>query len=242
MHKMDDLAKHLEGAGLSKKESVVYLALLKNGPITGGNLAKLLNMDRTHTYNVIRNLVNKGLADYIVKERKTLFQASSPRNLLNEIEKNEQIVKSIIPDLLELEKIKSKPSTVRVFEGKSGLRTVVRMLFESKHKDIMVYGGTGKSYDVLKYEMPHIAKKTELLKMKGRIITSKRLRSHQFTKLSNFKLRYVDELTPSSTMIFDDKVSINVFDDKPFVIIIENKAIADSYKKYFEYLWKIAKE
>ncbi len=77
--------------------------------------------------------------------------------------------------------------------------------------------------------------------MKGRIITGEKLHGYPFTKLPNFTIKYVEELTPSSTMIFGDKVSINVFNQKPFVILIEDKSVAESYRKYFEYLWRIAK-
>ncbi len=238
---MVELAKKLEEAGLSSKEAVVYVALLKEGPISGGHLAKRLSMDRTHTYNLLNNLVNKGLASHIVIENKRLFQAASPTNLLNQIQQKEQAINAMLPELMSLEKIKPKPAIVQVLEGKPGLRTLIRRLLESKAKEIVVYGGTGKSYDVLKYEMPHVAKKTELLKIKGRIITSEKLRGHPFTKLPNFTIKYVEEITPSSTMIFDNTVSIQVFDEKPFVILIEDKSVAESYRKYFEYLWNFAK-
>ncbi|MBI2671786.1 hypothetical protein HYX16_02535 [Candidatus Woesearchaeota archaeon] len=239
---MVELTKKLEEAGLCGKEAVVYVALLKEGPISGGDLAKRLGMDRTHTYNVLSNLVNKGLAGHIVFENKRHFQAASPNNLLNQIQQKEQVIKTTLPELIKLEKIQSQPAIVQVLEGKPGLRTLIRRLLESKSKEIVVYGGTGKSYDVLKYEMPHVAKKTELLKMKGRIITGEKLREHPFTKLPNFTMKYVEELTPSSTLIFDNNVSIQVFDEKPFVILIENKSVAESYRKYFEYLWKTAKK
>jgi len=239
---MAELAKQLEEAGLSSKEAIVYLALMKYSPIGGGNLARLLNMDRTHTYGVLRNLVNKGLAGHIMVDNKRLFQPMSPQNLLNQIMQREQAIKTIIPDLMALEKIRPKPTVVNILEGKPGLRTIIRLLLESKTKEILVYGGTGKSYESLGYEMPHVARKTGLLKMKGRIITSEKLRGHSFTKLPNFTIRYIEELTPSSTMIFGDKVSINVFNQEPFAILIEDKSVAESYKKYFEYLWKLAKK
>jgi len=239
---MAELIENLKEAGLSNKEAEVYIALLKNSPVGGGEFAKRLNMDRTHIYNILRDLVNKGLASYIVKDKKTLFQSTSPQNLLNQAQKKEQIIKSIIPDLLSMEKIKQKSPVVNILEGKSGLRAAARLLLESKAKEILVYGGTGKSYDTLEYELPHIAKKTSLLKMKGRIITSEKLKKHPFTKLPNFKIKYIEELTPSSTMIFGNKVSINVFEEKPFVIMIENKSVAESYRKYFEQLWKTARK
>ena len=237
---MVELTKKLEEAGLSSKEALVYISLLKNSPISGGDLAKLLNMDRTHTYNILRNLINKGLAGHIVKEKTTLFQATSPKNLLNEIKKKEQTIQDVLPDLLKIEKTKAKPSVVKILEGKSGLRTIIRTLLESKAKEILVFGGTGKSYDALKYEIHHAAKKTAQLKMEGKIITSEGLRGHKFTKLKNFEIRYIEEITPSSTMIFGNFVSINIFDEKPFVIVIESKSIAESYKAYFMHLWKTA--
>ena len=103
---MAELNKKLEEAGLSSKESEIYISLLKNGPIGGGDLAKIMNMDRTHTYNVLKNLVNKGLVSHLLKDKKTLFQANSPKDLLNQISKKEQVIKSIIPELEALEKIK----------------------------------------------------------------------------------------------------------------------------------------
>jgi len=237
---MVGLATKLRKAGLNEKESIVYIALLKSGPIGGGDLAKLLKMDRTHTYNVLNNLVNKGLSGHIWMGKKRMFEATSPKNILNQIEQRSLAIKEIIPELLAIEKMKSRSGVVRVLEGKEGLRTIIRLLFESKAKEIMVYGGTGKSYEILRYEMPHFAKKTLSLKLRGRIITSEKLREHPFTKLPNFQIKYINELTPSSTMIFGDRVSINVFGAMVFAILIEDQLVADSYKKYFEYLWKQA--
>ena len=230
---MSDLNEQLSEVGLSGKESEIYIALLEYGPIGGGKLAKILKMDRTHTYNLLSNLINKGLAGHILKDKKTLFRAESPKHLLNEIKKKEQIIKRIMPKLESLEKISPKFSSVNVLEGKSGLRTMSQILLNSKAREILVFGGTGKSYNMLKYEMPHIAKRTESLKMNGRIITSEELRRHPLTKLKNFKIKYVKETVPSSTMIFGDKISINIFDENPSIILIENKSVAESYRKYF---------
>jgi len=224
-------------AGLSKGEANVYLSLLREGPIGGGDLAKVLNIDRTHAYNILRNLVNKGLASQVVKEKKTHFSAVSPKNLLNNIRKKELAIKSIIPRLELLEKIKRNHMSVRVLEGKEGMRTLLNELIESKSKEILVYGGTGKSYEILEYEVPHFAKKTLLNKMNGRIITSEKLKDKPFTKLPNFKIKYVPYTTSSSTIIFGDNVSINVFDEGPSFILINSKSVASSYKEYFNLLW-----
>jgi len=239
---MEELKQKLREVGLSERESQVYIELARKGPIGGGKLSKILQIDRTHTYNILKNLVNKGFASYIVKDKKTLFQTTSPDNLLNSIKKKENIIKSLIPDIKALGKTPIKESHVEILEGKAGIKTILQKLIESKPKEICVYGGTGKSYEILKYEIQHITKSLKTQKFTGRIITGEKLKGELFTKLSNFKIKYVKELTPSSTMIFGDKVSINIFDEKPFFILIENKSLATSYKNYFEYLWKQAED
>ena len=231
----------LEEIGLSRMEAKVYVSLLKEGPITGGNLARILTIDRSHTYNILKNLVDKGLASQVIKEKKTYFSATQPKNLLNQIHKKELVIKSIIPKLEELEKSKSKQMSVQILEGKDGLRAVLNLLLQSKSKEILAYGGTGKSYSFLEYEMPHFAKKIISKKMFGRIITSEKLREEPFTKLLNFNVKYIPHLTPSSTMIFGDKVSINIFEESPSFIFIDNRSVADSYREYFEFMWSQAK-
>jgi hypothetical protein len=38
-----------------------------------------------------------------------------------------------------------------------------------------------------------------------------------------------------------DKVAICVFSEEPYAFLIEDEKVAESYKKYFELLWKQAK-
>ena len=123
---------------------------------------------------------------------------------------------------------------------KKGLKTFFEDLIRSK--EVCIFGATGKSYDILKFEIPHIAKKAQKLGMKGRMITSKQFKGHEMTKLSNLKTKYLEEVkSPATTTIYNDKVAIHVLTDKPSIIIIKNKDIAQSYRAYFEFLWKQTK-
>jgi hypothetical protein len=44
------------------------------------------------------------------------------------------------------------------------------------------------------------------------------------------------------TIIVGDKVTIAVFSEKPYAFLIKDTNVAESYRKYFELLWKIAKK
>ena len=43
-----------------------------------------------------------------------------------------------------------------------------------------------------------------------------------------------------STYIFDEKVALIMWVDNPLAVLIEHKHVYESYKNYFEYLWKTA--
>jgi len=47
---------------------------------------------------------------------------------------------------------------------------------------------------------------------------------------------------PTAHRVYGDNVVIILLEEDPLCIIIRNKAIAQSYKKYFEILWSRAKK
>ena len=79
--------ENLQKAGLPRNEAKVYLELLKQGELSANELSKKLGMDRTLTYGVINNLIEKGLINYIKRENKKIFRAEPPENLLNPLRK-----------------------------------------------------------------------------------------------------------------------------------------------------------
>ena len=63
-------------------------------------------------------------------------------------------------------------------------------------------------------------------------------------KISLTIIKYVPEKFNSSvsTYIFDNKVALIMWVDNPMGIIIEHKAVYESYRNYFDYLWNVAKK
>ena len=47
--------------------------------------------------------------------------------------------------------------------------------------------------------------------------------------------------TKKAIDIFEDCVFIFLWEEKPFVFMIKNQRIADTFKQYFLFLWKMAK-
>ena len=72
-------------------------------------------------------------------------------------------------ELKTMEKLQDVVQEINTYEGKEGLRTLLREM--SQAKDICTFGATGNMFNVL-YEAPHVRKEFEQLKMRGRLIYS----------------------------------------------------------------------
>jgi sugar-specific transcriptional regulator TrmB len=235
----EDLIK----AGLTKTESEVYLNLLKHGESSASQIAKRLRMDRTVTYHIIQNLERKGLISYMIKNHKRTYDATDPENLLGPIKAQEEYVQQLIPQLQNLKKIKEKEQEVLVYDGKEGIRTLYTDIL--KTGSFLAYGATGKSFDIMKWEMPHIVDKFAKLKSSIKVVCHTDHKSKKLTKeLSSIvDFRFLDSVeSQASTLIYGDNVGIVSFGDKPLTIIIRNKVIAESYRNHFNLLWKLSKK
>jgi sugar-specific transcriptional regulator TrmB len=235
---MEDLLIKLKNTGLTGNEAKIYLELLKKGQLSANEISKNIQIDRTLSYTVLNHLIKKGFVSYINKQNKKIFFAAEPENLLNPIKEKEIFVKDLISKLKKIEKEKSLENEFNVYEGREGLRTFSKELLKSKI--FFAFGGTGRLYNEL-YEMPHLTK--ELIKKgaKGKIILSDKYNS-KILKIKNLEIRFLNLKSEATTTIFDDKVAIHLIKEKPIVIIIKNKFIAESYRNHFKILWENAKK
>lgn len=233
------MEQELRQAGLTGNEAKVYLNLLKTGQISGSGLAKKTGLDRSVTYNVLDNLIEKGLVSYVIKTGKKLFSAANPENLLAPLKEKEDFIKTLIPKLNNIQKIPEIKRNVEVYEGKEGLKSfTLDILRLDDASEIDIFNATGKIFNVLEFFGPRIIK-ASLKKTNLRIIAIHEAKNTGMTKI-NAKIRYLPkEFTNyATTMIYGNKVAFQVITEKPLIIVIESKTIADGYKNIFEFMWE----
>jgi len=61
------MIEKLQQIGLSKKEAQIYLALAKKPETTANGIAKATSSNRTVTYNILQQLLEKGIITYFKK-------------------------------------------------------------------------------------------------------------------------------------------------------------------------------
>jgi len=234
--------EQLENAGLSPNESKCYLILLKIGSASANEISRESGVHRVSVYDALRGLREKGLISQITKENKFLFEAGTPEKILEIIEKKENQLKKakeIIPELLLSFNTASVKQDIHSFKGIAGIKTIFQEMLKSK-TEILDFGAEYKIKEFLPYDYPKWDNERVKNKIKMRIIANVKIKP---TKIRLTKIKYVpSEFNSSvSTYIFNGKVALVMWIEEPLGVIIEHKAVYESYKSYFEYLWKIAK-
>jgi sugar-specific transcriptional regulator TrmB len=124
----------LEDVGLNKNEAIIYRTLLENGEMLPSELTEKTPVMRQNVYAVLKSLVKKGLIEQIEHRKKLVYRAEHPQKLLDfvesqkaEIQKNENLVESMIPEMIsDFNLAQNKPGVV-YYEGLEGIKRYMKI-------------------------------------------------------------------------------------------------------------------
>ncbi len=242
----------LEKIGLTKGEINVYLALLKLGQTTAGPIVDESKVTRSKIYDILERLKNKGLVSYITKESTKYFSAADPATILQYLENKEReiqaekiSIKKILPELMLQQKLAENTKIAEIFVGMRGMENAFNVLvseFDS-HETYYAFGaGKGENIKQIQLFFAKLHQKRMGKKVHSKIIfnrSSKGLfESQEKSKLVEAK--YLLESTPAAINIYKDFTLIAILNEDPITFLIKNKETADSFREYFNSMWKLA--
>ena len=235
----------LRNLDLSDREIATYHALLQMGPSSIRDIAAKTDINRGTCYETLKGLAKKGIANYLPKGKRRIFQAEDPSRLLALAEEKQQALErtltnlktEIVPCLRHL-KPEFATSNVRFYEGDEGVEYVLKDILNSTDKG-------NKAYSV---------------------ISTQALREHLYRPFPNFTKQRVNkgifvrvlaigeggeeaELAERKWMkgqgdasyiaIYPPKVAmISLADNNyPVVVVIDSDAIAGTQQMMFDTLW-----
>ena len=136
-----------------------------------------------------------------------------------------------------------KEEESEVYKGKKGIKTILDDILN--YKSYVAFGSSGEFLKIMKHDFIIFQKKKKDLCIKSRIIQSDSARKNKELKkfaYANFKYISDEFSAPNTSIIYGDNLSIIVWAETPIATVITSKQVADSFKKYFELLWKQAKK
>ncbi|MBU1245806.1 MAG: helix-turn-helix domain-containing protein [Nanoarchaeota archaeon] len=232
------MENQLQEIGLTEQESKVYLQLLKEKYQEASKISKLTKINRSVTYSVLNSLIQKGLTSYVIRNNIKYFIAADPKTLIDFLKDKEKILQNILPKLSNIIPTEKENISVELYQGTKGGITVLKDIIRTG-KDYVVLGedGTFNQFIYAKQFLRQLKEK----KIKERILAKE---GTKILKTKKSEVRYLPKefQIPTITTIYGNKIAIAIFTEPFYTILIKSKDLADSYRSFFEILWKISKK
>ncbi len=239
--------------GLTRSEIAVYLALLDLGSSSTGPIIKKAGIASGKAYLVLDKLILKGLVTYTLKGGTKHYQAKNPEKILEylqqrkkEFTRQEEELKQVLPALKAKYEEKKYTSYAEIYEGVQGLKTLYDWIIqELKKGEELIALGIPREFN-RRFE-PYFLDWNRRRVNRGismRVVYNADNREYGRVreKMRITKVRYLKITTPVMILILRDYVvTVNPL-GTPLCFLIRNKETSESYRKYFEILWKQGKK
>jgi sugar-specific transcriptional regulator TrmB len=247
----------LQEIGFSKGEIKVYFALLELGETTIGPLSKKASVTPAKVYPILDKLSSKGLSSYIIKSGTKYFRAASPNQIISfldekstKIDEEKEEIKKIIPQIEAKQEFAKEIHSAEIYQTFDGMRTLyneaLRVLKENKEEFIgFTLGEEEYKFKESEYFFQEYDTKRRSLRIKVKLlghISQKKFMQSITRGDRNITVKYLPYRLPTGVIIFGDKVATIVWEDIPTAFVIQSKQVANSYKRFFEAMWKISKK
>ncbi|MBT7902398.1 hypothetical protein HN587_00945 [Candidatus Woesearchaeota archaeon] len=227
--------------GFLDAEVIVYKALLKLGPTLVSKIHQETGLHRTHIYDLLEKLREKGLVSTFTSDQKKHFQAAPPENILEYIEeKKTQIEEKILPELIDLSNLPKENTTVELFKGLKGIKSVYNDIIKTGKNYYCIAKSNKQKHPQIHIQLVQFLKRIEKNNIQEKIVFDKK---GYIVKTKNGSYKYLDSKKeiPTTAYIYGSKVALFILQPPFHVILIKNKDVADTYKQNFNFLWSKSK-
>jgi sugar-specific transcriptional regulator TrmB len=257
----------LQQIGLSQKEAQLYWTALSLGTVKVSELASRAQVNRTTAYQILEELVKKGLAVWEISERGRRIKINPPQALGDYLENRQKEVdqaKYLAKDLIPTLSLKFAPEEVETkilyHRGERGINEMLwQMLLQVKDNSYLL-GYADLSWTDIGGEgfIKKLRKVCIKRKIKDCLITAESQSVKEWVKKEKERIKelgfsqspVVLKTVPANRLVIktdyyitDNEVCYFTFDKnkKPIGIRIINKLIAQTEKAIFNMIWQTAK-
>ncbi|VVC04839.1 HTH-type sugar sensing transcriptional regulator TrmBL1 [Candidatus Burarchaeum australiense] len=230
----------LQLIGLTRNDARIYLALARFGPLKAGEVERRTGIHRRNVYDSLNRLEKRGFVSQYMLNKVQVFQAAEIDAIIGELGKKQELLGETIQEFKGMER-EAKVPEVQLLVGENG----VKFLMDDEAKTaktvyaISTSGFECQIWDFLE-KTPHKITQgmapTKIIFVESDRKIAERAKRFKFTDV-----RFVPDVYRSSVGfdIYGDNVAILM---KTAIIKIKNEEIAASFRRFFDYLWKIGKK
>ena len=235
--------------GMSPNEARIYESLVEKGESSVSEIAIASKIHRRNAYDAIQRLINKGLCFEIFGTKENKYNAVDPDKLVEFIGEKQEKLQQILPSLKEKFRHRVAPEEAYIYRGYEGQKNIWRDVLRVG-ADSYAVGAKGGWFDP-KLESSRIAffKEANRKKIKFFQLFDNEIKVQLpgFPKEFPGKLEYrflpKEYSTNSLIHVFGDYcitysgLTLKKISDDTVFFIIKSGGLAESYRKWFWYMW-----
>ncbi len=247
----------LKEMGLTEGEVKVYLALLNLGKSTAGPITKEAKVSPSKIYDILARLLEKGIINYSIEGKIRFYKVMPLIQLLSflkekkesfdmALEAQERQLEKVIPELEAKRLSKKEEEYAEIYEGIRGIKAFFDLsLIECQRGDELCVVGYSKiASQIFNAYFKEYNKKRAKKGIIAKVIFDYDAwfgKKREKRKLAYYRYLPKTMKTPAFIYIFKDRVgTIIITENQKLCFMIKNKEVAESYKHYFNLVWKSA--
>jgi sugar-specific transcriptional regulator TrmB len=238
--------------GFNKNEAKVYASLVKFGKADAGMIIADTKFHKNIVYDNLEKLIDKGIITFVIENNVKVFRISNSKMLIElydeeakEVEKKKLLAKELSKEIDK--KIREIPfkQEATIYRGVKGVKSFYYKGVDN-NQETLAFGAPQESIDILgEVFWRNLQLRRAEKKINAKLIFNPSIKEYGETIKNRFtEVRYFErDFEPmSETHIQGDEVGIVVWTKEPVLFVIKDKIVADSYRKFFEKMWKQAKK
>lgn len=244
------LEKFLQEIGLSEKESLIYIHLLKVDQGSIADIAKDTKINRTTVYPVLDTLMQKGFVEEMKEGSKVFYQGRTPdriESFLEEqkvkVEEQEKRAKDMIPRLKGIMREGGQRPIIEYYEGREAITNASKSFYESEDDggEVYIIFPRDEIEELFSEKERQFAKELRVKKnvstrtiytyTKGDYVSPDNPGTRYRVDPNEYPIR-------SDIGVYGDKIRIYTLGDKLGTIYIKSKDVADTLRTLFKLAFK----
>ncbi|MES2953292.1 MAG: helix-turn-helix domain-containing protein [Patescibacteria group bacterium] len=243
------LTEDLRKLGLSEKEALVYLSLLRHGESGSSKIITDTGLHGQYVYQALESLEGRGLTQHVIKRGRKKFSAKSPTAIARLIDQQKLLADSLVGKLEKL-MVLPQEQQFEVYQGKESYIAHEFDLLEKAEEgsELLVIGGTGDQfYETMGERLNTYDSLRRKKSISIRYIGSEGQRAtlaKTHGKREKFEIKLLPGLFTGSvnTNVWPDSLGFNIYGEPVTRFTITSTVVAGSYRQFFETLWKMARQ
>lgn len=244
----------LREIGLTEYEEKIYMTLLREGSLTGGQASKLSKVPHGRTYEVLHTLAQKGFVS-ILPIKPKIFKAVDPKIAVKEYIDNKthrlnEIAQSMPHELQRLKDVQIKKEwlgeKITIVSGKANMLKIIKNSIDTAEK----YTKTMYTYEIKDYpinrsqdaaikrgvKVKHIATLMTHQGLKWMKEDIKRGVKVKYYPVQELRITVRDGIDSFQTLVNPGKSKDRI------TMIIESQELTKALELYFDSIWRKAKK